>query len=87
MSVLEKRVEALEAASGGGGGCERCRGLLVTVSNVITGEFHSARWNGEEVSEEEILERQEEKKCPRCGRDLTLDEAPVIRVGGLPGRH
>jgi hypothetical protein len=83
VSVLQKRVEALEDASGGDGGCERCRGLLITVRNVITGEFHSARWNGVEVSEAEVRERRTEVRCPPCGRKLEPDEAPVIRVGGL----
>ena len=81
MSVLEKRLEALEAASGGHGGCERCRGLLVTVSHAITGEFYSARWNGEAISEEEAVERCAEARCPRCGRELDPGEAPVIRLG------
>jgi hypothetical protein len=83
MSVLEKRLEALEAASGGHGGCERCRGLLVTVSHAITGEFHSARWNGEAISEEEAVERRAEAMCPWCGRELDPAAAPVIRLGGL----
>jgi hypothetical protein len=82
--ALRQRVEVLEAATGGDGGCGRCRGLLITVRNVITGEFHSATWNGGEVSEEEVLERQEERRCPRCGRELDPDETPVIRVGGGP---
>ena len=51
MSILERRLEALEAATGGAVGCERCRGLLVTVSHAITGEFHSATWNSEDISE------------------------------------
>ena len=82
MSVLEKRVEALEAVSGGDEGCERCRGLLITVSNVMTGKFHSARWNGEAISEEELVERKVEKECPRCGR--RLDDWAVIKLGGRP---
>ena len=56
--------------------------LLTTVSDVITGEFHSARWNGEAISEEELLERRTEARCPRCGRKIDHDEAPAIRVGG-----
>jgi hypothetical protein len=82
-TALKRRVGDLEAATGRDGGCERCRGLLITVSNVTTGEFHSARWNGEEVSEEEVRERQEEIRCPRCGRKLDPEDAPVIKVGGL----
>jgi hypothetical protein len=81
--ALERRVEALEAASGVGGGCERCVGTLVLVSNVITGEFHSARWRGEALSEDDALERQTETRCAQCGRKLDPGEAPVIRIGGL----
>jgi hypothetical protein len=81
MSVLEKRLEALEAASGGSGGCDRCRGLLVTVRHAITGEHHSATWNGEAISEEEAVERRAEAKCPRCCRELDPAEFPVIRLG------
>ena len=81
MSVLEKRLEALEAASGGHGGCERCRGLLVTVVRAITGEFYSATWNGEAISEEEAVERRAEARCPRCGGELDPAAAPVIRLG------
>ena len=44
MSTLEKRLEVLEASSGGDGGCERCRGLLVTVSHVtFLSRSYSAR--------------------------------------------
>ena len=82
MSVLQKRVEALEDASGGDGGCERCRGVLTIVSNVITGELHSASWNGKALAEDELGEREAVAKCPRCGRDLSRDPETVIKVGG-----
>jgi hypothetical protein len=82
-SALERRVEALEASGGDGGGCDRCSGVLVIVSNAITGEFHSARWRGEALSEDEARERQTETRCPKCGRRIEPDAAPVIRVGGL----
>lgn len=82
MRVLERRLEALEAATDGDGGCDRCRGLLVAVSHAITGEHHSATWNGEPISEGELLERRTEEGCPLCGRELDPDEAPAIRLGG-----
>jgi len=81
-STLERRLAALEAATGGDGGCERCRGLLTTVSDAITGEFHSTSWNGEAISEEDAAERWTETKCPRCGRKLDPDESLVVTVGG-----
>jgi hypothetical protein len=71
-TALARRLEALEAATGGDRGCGRCRGLLVTVKHAITGEHHSARWNGEVIYEEEIAEREVEKVCPRCGRSWTM---------------
>jgi hypothetical protein len=81
-STLERRVEALEA-SGGHGGCDRCRGVLVIVSYAMTGEFHSARWRGEALSEDETRERRAETRCPKCGARMDPNEAPVIKVGGL----
>ena len=83
-SALKRRVAVLETseAAGGGGGCEWCRGLLTTVSHAITGELYSARWNGEAVSEEEVIERRTEDRCPRCGRKMDHDQTPVIRVSG-----
>ena len=83
MSVLERRLEALEAATRGDGGCERCRGLLVTVRYATTGELYSATWNGEAISEGELLERRTEDRCPRCGSELDPDEVLIIKVGGL----
>jgi hypothetical protein len=84
VSVLQKRVESLEAseAASGDGGCGRCRGTLITVHNCISGELHSASWNGEAISEEELAEREVEKTCPECGR--SLDDTVVIKVGGGP---
>jgi hypothetical protein len=80
-TTLERRVEALEAVTGGDDdGCDRCRGLLVVVGDAITGEFHSASWNDEALSEEEARERFTETKCPRCG--ARLDSAQVIQIGG-----
>jgi hypothetical protein len=86
MRTLERRLEALEAASGDGGSCDWCCGVLVIVSNAITGEFHSASWRGEDMSEEEFHERRAETRCPRCGRKLDPGSSPVIKVGGLRPR-
>ncbi len=85
-SALERRLEALEAATGGGGdeGCDRCCGLLVTVHDAITGRFDSAEWNGEEITEEELRERETERECPRCGRKIDPDEEIELNVGGGP---
>jgi hypothetical protein len=82
---LERRVEALEAAGGDGGGCERCSGVLVVVSNAVTREFHSATWNGEGMSEVEAREHERRRECPGCGRRLDAEDTPVIWVGGLRG--
>jgi hypothetical protein len=81
--ALERRVEALEASGGDGGGCGRCRGVLVIVSNAMTGEVHSASWRGEALSEDETRERRAETRCPKCGARMDPNEAPVIKVGGL----
>jgi hypothetical protein len=81
--ALERRLEALEASTGGDGGCERCSGTLVVVSNVITGEFHSATWNGESITEEEASEHHTERKCPRCGRRLGERARQGARAGGF----
>ena len=88
-SALGRRLEALEAATDtdGGGGCDRCIGVLITVHETPSGEFSSAEWNGEAISEEELSVRETETECPRCGRRTTPDEATVITIGGgpLPG--
>ena len=83
---LERRVEALEAATDadGGGGCERCVGVLTSVHETPSGDFGSAEWNGQAISEEELAERETETECPRCGREIDQDAATVIRVGGGP---
>ena len=83
-SVLGRRVEALEAATGagGGGGCERCVGLLITVHETPSGELRSAKWNGRAITEEDLTERETETECPRCGREIDQEAGPVIHVGG-----
>jgi hypothetical protein len=70
MNILRRREEALESAGGEDGGCDRCCGLLATVSNTITGELHCARWNGETTSEEEVPNLRSGIRCPRCARKL-----------------
>jgi len=82
VSVLGKRVETLEAAAGGDGGCERWCGVLVVVKSTTTGALHSARWNSETLTEDELGERQTEAKCPKCGRDLSGEAETVIKLGG-----
>ena len=85
---LQTRVKRLEEAAGGdGGGCDRCRGTLIVVGNAMTGEFRSASWNGEAITDEELYERQTETKCPRCGGRVRPSEDPVIKVGGRRWQH
>jgi hypothetical protein len=85
-SVLGRRVEALEAATAadGGGGCGGCVGVLTSVHETPSGDFGSAEWNGQAITEEELAEREAETECPRCGRGVDQDAATVIRVGGGP---
>jgi hypothetical protein len=85
-SPLGRRVEALEAATDAdsGGGCERCVGVLTSVHETPSGDLVSAEWNGQAITEEELSEREPETECPRCGREIDQEGAPVIRVGGGP---
>jgi hypothetical protein len=69
------------SSTSGDGSCDRCRGLLVTVVDAVTGEHHSATWNGGAISEEEAVERRAEARCSRCGRELDPASVPVIRLG------
>jgi hypothetical protein len=83
VRLLERRVAALEAASGGNsGGCERCRGVLTVIRSTETGALYSASWNGGAISEDELGEREAGAQCPKCGRDLAGDESATIKVGG-----
>ena len=83
---LETRVEALEAATDtdGGGGCERCVGVLTAVYETPSGDLVSAEWNGQALTEEELSERETETECPRCGRRIDPEEGTLIEVGGGP---
>jgi hypothetical protein len=84
-SALQRRVEALEDASGGGGGCERCRGTLVVVEDAVTGELKRASWNGQDITGGELQERQSARECPKCGRRIDPDAETEIRIGGRRG--
>jgi hypothetical protein len=88
-TALETRVTRREenTDTDGGGGCDRCIGVLTTIHETPSGAFSSAEWNGEAITEEEAAVRETEKECPRCGRKIDSDEATVINIGGgpLPG--
>lgn len=73
-------MEALEAATCGGGACDRCRGTLVIVE-AVAGQFHSATWNGEPLDEHELRVRETVRECPKCGWRIDPDEATDIKVG------
>jgi hypothetical protein len=85
-TTLERRLEALEAATDtdGGGGCERCVGVLTSVYETPSGALVSAEWNGQALTEEELSERETETECPRCGRRIDPEEGTLIKVGGGP---
>jgi hypothetical protein len=87
QATLERRVAALEESGGGDGGCPRCVGTLIIIGNAEakSGELHSASWNGEPITGEELRERQSERKCSRCGRHIDPEEAAEIRVGRRVG--
>ena len=36
----------------------------------------------EAISEEELLERRAEARCPRCGRELDISEDLISKLGG-----
>ena len=52
------------------------------VSHTITGEDHSATWNGEAIPEGELLGRRAEAGCPRWGRGLDAGDALISKLGG-----
>ncbi len=62
MAVPEAYSEGVGSSQCPGANWARyyCCGLLVTISHAITCEHHSATWNGEAISEGELLERQTE---------------------------
>ena len=80
--TLQTRVARLEDASGGDEGCPRCVGATVII-NYHRGNFIQASWNGEEITEGELRERQAERECPRCGRRIDPDEEMEISIGGF----
>jgi hypothetical protein len=83
MATAKRRLATLEAASDDGGdGCPQCRGFMIVVRDAVTDEPRRASWNGEPLSAEEFAERETERRCPRCGRDMSGDENPVITIGG-----
>jgi len=80
-TAIQRRLRQLEASDGGDDGCPRCRGVMIILGSVETGEDVRASWNGKPISAEELEERQSETSCPRCGRDLTGDHRSEIRIG------
>jgi predicted RNA-binding Zn-ribbon protein involved in translation (DUF1610 family) len=83
--AMTRRVGLLEAFHGGSSACPRCSGTLIVVRDAITREFHSARsLPGGELSAEELLEHETERRCPRCGRERDENEGRglVIKIGG-----
>ncbi len=86
-SALERRLERLEAATGGGGdeGCPRCVGTMTIVSDAVSGRFDSADWNGDPLDEQEVQGRESERECPSCGRRIDPNETIEIEIGGPHG--
>jgi hypothetical protein len=82
-TTLKRRVASLEANGGGYDGCERCTGTVIIWED-LDGEFISARWNGEDITEEELHEREAGPHCAQCGREIDPDEGFEILLGGDP---
>jgi hypothetical protein len=80
-TALARRVAALEANGDGGGGCDRCCGTLI-IWETLDAEFVAARWNGEDITEEQLREHENETQCPQCGRTIDPDEGIDILLGG-----
>ena len=80
--TLERRVEALED-SFGGGGCDRCQGVLIVVRDAVTGKLVSARLNRKPITKEDVEERESELRCPRCGRKIDHTTIPVVNIGDI----
>jgi hypothetical protein len=55
--------------------------MMIVISDALSGELCSARWNGEHLSEEDLRERQTERECPQCGRKLDPEQVSVIEIG------
>jgi Zn finger protein HypA/HybF involved in hydrogenase expression len=67
MSVLERRVEALEQA-GGGEECPRCSGTIVVFVN---GKLDSVSKQGRKFTPEEaeaFAGEEDDGRCPVCGQ-------------------
>ena len=67
---LERQVALLEHG-GGGDGCPRCRGIRIVIRSSENNALHTATstYSGktEDLSENELAERETETTCPRCG--------------------
>jgi hypothetical protein len=84
--TIERRLEDLELRhSGGEDGCPRCRATLIVIRNV-TGEFDSAKalyeGTSDNLSAEELQERETEDHCARCGTAREFSRSSVIKIGG-----
>jgi hypothetical protein len=83
MNSFAKRLQALEVNSDTPyEGCRKCRGLLVVIRDVVSGEFHSAHLDGEEITEELVRKHDAEKRCSVCQRELDHEKALIITLGG-----
>jgi Zn finger protein HypA/HybF involved in hydrogenase expression len=78
-STLERRVEALEQA-GGGGECPRCSGTTVIFVN---GKLRSVTRGRQKLTPEDaqaFADEEEDGRCPMCGQGRQ-----EITVGGWSG--
>jgi Zn finger protein HypA/HybF involved in hydrogenase expression len=75
-SVLERRVEALEQA-GGGGECPRCSGTTVIIVNDELSSVTKGRRLFTPEEARAFVEEEEDGRCPVCGSG----RGPEIVVG------